>query len=131
MFRRTILCLLLLAGANLSLAQSAPGKFRITGKTVNAVNGQLLASTEVTIRKAEHLDSILQKMLTAADGKFSFAGLEPGKYLLGGQRIGYSRQGFEQHGAFVSAVVVGPGLASENLIFRLRPDGGIAGTVVD
>jgi hypothetical protein len=131
MFRRTVLFLLLLAGANLSPAQAAPSQLRISGKTVNAVNGQLLAGAVISITKAEQPNSILQKMLTADDGKFSFAGLEPGKYVLAGERTGFSRQGFEQHGAFLSAVVVGRGLVSENLIFRLRPDGRIAGTIVD
>jgi hypothetical protein len=131
MFRRTALCLLLLACASWSLGQAAPGGFRISGKAVNAVNGQVLAGTEVSISKAEQPNSAVQKMLTANDGKFSFAGLEPGKYVLAAERTGYSRQGFEQHGAFLSAVVVGRGLVSENLIFRLRPDGRIAGTIVD
>ncbi len=131
MFRRTVLFFVLVASANLSSAQAAPGRFRISGKTVNAVNGQLLAGTEVSISKAEQPNSILQKMLTADDGKFSFAGLEPGKYVLAGERNGFSRQGFEQHGVFLSAVVVGQGLVSENLTFRLRPDGRIVGTIVD
>jgi hypothetical protein len=131
MFRRTILFLLLLAGAGRLPAQNLPGKFRISGKAVNAVTGQALPGTEVSISKAEQLDTVLQKMLTTDDGAFSFAGLEPGKYLLSGQRTGFSRQGFEQHGAYVSAVVVGPGLASENLVFRLRPDGRIVGAIVE
>ncbi|MGA8502356.1 MAG: carboxypeptidase-like regulatory domain-containing protein [Candidatus Sulfotelmatobacter sp.] len=131
MLRRTILFFLFLAGTYQLPAQNQPGKFRISGKTVNAVTGQVLAGAEVSIIKAEQLDSVLQKMLTTDDGSFSFAGLEPGKYLLVGRRNGFSRQSYEQHGIFTSAVVVGPGLISENLVFRLRPDGRIVGRVVD
>lgn len=131
MLRRTILFFLLLAGACQLPAQNLPGKFRISGKTVNAVTGQVLAGAEVSISKAEQLDSVLQRMLTNDDGSFSLAGLEPGKYLLVGQRNGFSRQSYDQHGPFSSAVVVGPGLISENLVFRLRPDGRIVGKVVD
>jgi protocatechuate 3,4-dioxygenase beta subunit len=131
MFRRTILFFLVLAGACQLSAQNLPGKYRIGGKTVNAVTGQVLAGAEVSIIKAEQLDSILQKMLTNDDGSFSFAGLAPGKYLLIGRRNGFSQQSYEQHGIFSSAVVVGPGLVSENLVFRLRPDGRIVGRVVD
>jgi hypothetical protein len=131
MLRRTILFFLVLAGACQLPAQNLPGKFRISGKTVNAVTGRVLAGAEVSISKAEQLDSVLQKMLTTDDGAFSFAGLEPGKYLLVGQRNGFSQQSYEQHGAFSSAVVVGPGLVSESLVFRLRPDGRIVGKVVD
>jgi protocatechuate 3,4-dioxygenase beta subunit len=131
MLRRTILFFLVLAGACQSPAQNLPGKFRISGKTVNAVTGQVLAGAEVSISKAEQLDSVLQKMLTTDEGGFSFAGLEPGKYLLVGQRNGFSRQSYEQHGAFSSAVVVGPDIVSKSLVFRLRPDGRIVGKVVD
>jgi len=131
MLRRTILFLLVLAGACQLPAQNPAGKFRISGKTVNAVTGQVLAGAEVSIAKAEQLDAVLQKMLTNDDGSFSFAGLEPGKYLLVGQGNGFSRQSYEQHGIYSSAVVVGSGLISENLVFRLRPDGRIVGRVVD
>jgi len=131
MLRRTIVFFLALAGACQLPAQNLPAKFRISGKTVNDVTGQVLAGTEVSISKAEQPDSVLQKMLTNDDGSFSFAGIEPGKYLLVGQRNSFSRQSYQQHGAFSSAVVAGPGLVSENLIFRLRPDGRIVGKVVD
>jgi hypothetical protein len=79
MLRRTILFFLLLAGACQLPAQNLSGKFRISGKTVNAVSGQVLAGAEVSISKAEQLDSVLQKMLTNDDGSFSFEVLEPGK----------------------------------------------------
>jgi hypothetical protein len=131
MIHRTILFFLLLAGVCQLPAQNQPGKFRVSGKTVNAVTGQGLAGAEVSISKAEQPDSVPQKMLTNDDGSFSFASLEPGKYLLVGQRNDFSRQSYEQHGAFSSAVVVGTGLISESLIFRLRPDGRIVGKVVD
>jgi hypothetical protein len=131
MLRRTILFFLILTGACQLPAQTLPGKFHISGKAVNAVTGQALAGAEVSIVQTEHLDSVLQKMLTSDDGSFFFAGLEPGKYLLIGRRNGFSQQSYEQHSIFSSAVVVGPGLVSENLVFRLRPDGRIVGRVVD
>jgi protocatechuate 3,4-dioxygenase beta subunit len=131
MLGRTILFFLVVFGASQLPAQSLHGKYTISGKAVNAVNGQVLAGAEVSISKAEHLEAVLQKMLTTDDGAFSFAGLEPGKYLLIGQTNGFSQQAYEQHGGFSSAIVVGTGLISENLIFRLRPDGRIVGKVVD
>ncbi|MFZ0418168.1 MAG: carboxypeptidase regulatory-like domain-containing protein [Candidatus Sulfotelmatobacter sp.] len=132
MLRRIMLhiLLVLVAAAQLS-AQIAPTNFRISGKAVNAVNGEPLAHTEVSIAKAEQFDVTLQRVLTADDGAFSFTGLEPGKYLLIGQRNGFTKQGYEQHGIYVSAVAVGRGLISENLVFRLRPDAWIAGTIID
>lgn len=70
-------------------------------------------------------------MLTTEDGLFSFAGLEPGKYSLAGQKNGFRKQGYEQHGMYGSAVAVGQGVVSENLLFRLRPDAWIEDTIID
>jgi hypothetical protein len=123
--------LLILAIAIRMSAQIAPANFRISGKTVNAVTGQPLGHAEVSIAKAEQLDVTLQRVLTADDGVFSFTGLEPGKYLLAGQRNGFRKQGYEQHGIYASAVAVGQGLVSENLVFRLRSDAWITGTIID
>src|SRR5208337_3989250 len=40
-------------------------------------------------------------------------------------------QSFEQHGAYSSAIAVGPDLDSEHLVFRLQPDASIEGQVID
>jgi hypothetical protein len=132
MLRRTILpVLLLLAAVAQASAQATPANFRMSGKTVNGVTGQPLAHAEVSIAKAAQLDVTLQRVLTGDDGGFTFTGLEPGKYLLVGQRNGFRKQGYEQHGIYVCAVAVGHGIISENLVFRLRPDAWIAGTILD
>jgi len=128
---RNFLLLLALTVAQLS-AQSAPApKFRIGGKAVDAVTGQPLAGTEITIGKAEQADALPQRMLTADDGSFGFVVNDPGKYVLAGQRTGFRRQGYEQHGMYLSAVVVGHGVNSENIVFRLRPDARIVGSIVE
>src|SRR5260370_3932275 len=57
--------------------------------------------------------------------------MPPGKYLLVGQRNGFRKQGYEQHGVYVSAVAGGQGLTSDNLVLRLRPDAWITGTIID
>jgi len=112
-------------------AQNAPGKFRVSGKVVNAVNGHPLAGAEVWFGKAEDFEASEQKLLTGDDGAFAFAVSEPGKYLISGQANGFRRQGFEQHGMYVSAIVVGAELNTANLVFRLRPDGRLTGVVED
>jgi prealbumin domain-containing protein len=132
MVRRIILSVLLVIGITVRpFAQTAPSNLRIGGKTVNAVTGQPLAQAEASIAKAEQSDVTLQRVLTTEDGVFSFAGLEPGKYLLVGQKNGFRKQGYEQHGMYASAVAVGQGIVSENLLFRLRPDAWIEGTIID
>jgi len=129
--RRIILPTLLVLSIAAQLSAQTPTQFRISGKAVNSLTGQALAGVEVSIGKAEQFDSTVQKLLTGDDGEFAFTAPEPGKYMLVGQRNGFRRQGYEQHGGFFSAVVVGPGLASENLVFRLRTDAHIVGTIVD
>jgi len=112
-------------------AQNAPAKFRVSGKVVNAVNGHPLAGAELWFGKAEDFESTEQKLLTGDDGIFGFAVTEAGKYLITGQANGFRRQGFEQHGMYVSAIVVGAELNTENIVFRLRPDGRLMGVVED
>ena len=132
MLRRSLFTFaLVLAVAMQVYPQSAKAKYRVSGKMVNAVNGHPLAGAEVRFGKGEDFEATQQRLLTADDGAFSFAVSEPGKYLINGQAIGFHRQGFEQHGMYVSAIVVGAGLNTENMVFRLRPDGRVMGVVED
>ena len=129
--RRRFLTALLLTVATHLYAQSAPLKFRVAGKVVNAVNGHPLASAEVWLGKAEDFEATEQKLLTGDDGAFAFTVSAPGKYLLNGQANGFRRQGFEQHGMYVSAIVVQRSLPTDNIVFRLRRDGRLTGVVED
>jgi len=126
------LLLVLAVVAQLS-AQATPAKLWISGKTVNSITGQVLPGVEVWLVKSGQYDPAaqIQKVLTGDDGAFTFTGLETGKYDIVGQRNGYRRQGYEQHGMYDSAVVVGPGIDSEHVVFRLRPDARIVGTILD
>jgi hypothetical protein len=122
---------LLLAVSTYLCAQQGPRKFHVSGKVVNAVNGHALAGAEVWFGKAENFDATQQKLLSTDDGGFTFLVAEPGKYLLVGQANGFRRQGFDQHGMYVSAVVVGAGLDTDNVVFRLRPDARVLGVIED
>jgi hypothetical protein len=111
-------------------AQRAQSGFRIAGTVVSAIGGQTLAQVEVTIFDTQR-PAPPEIMVTGADGRFHFENLAKGKYLLAGKRRGYSQQSFDEHFQYSTAIAVGPGLDSENLVFRLRPDAEIAGFVVD
>lgn len=127
-FRRIALIVLLachLWGQNSAL------KFRVSGKVVNAVNGQPIANAEVWLGNADKFETTQQKLLTGDDGTFGFAVANPGKYTISGQANGFRRQGFEQHGMYSSAIVVKAGLNTENIVFRLRPDARLMGIVED
>jgi hypothetical protein len=129
--RRLLPFLLVFVAATHLCAQNAPAKFRVSGKVVNAVNGHPLAGAEIWFGKAENFEATQQKLLTGDDGAFAFPVTESGKYLLGGQANGFRRQGFEQHGMYVSAIVVRTGLDTDHVVFRMRPDARVLGAIED
>lgn len=136
MLRRVFILHVLLATSAAVWAQNAASGFVISGKTVNAITGQTLAGTEVLLYKTNpadiyDIDPAPQRILTGENGVFTFHVPDAGKYALAGQRTGFQRQGYEQHGFYFSAAVAGPGIDSEHLVFRLSPDCRISGTVVD
>jgi hypothetical protein len=102
-------------------------RFPIAGIVVDAVTGAPIAHADLSISaKDEEL-----KITAGEDGRFRFAGLEVGKYLLSAEARGYVREAFDQHGVFSTAIAVGPGLDSEHLLFRLHPQAVIHGRVTD
>ena len=66
--------------------------------------------------------------MTAASASL---GYPVGKYSLTAQRRGYIEQSYEEHDQYSTAIAVGPGLNSEDLIFKLNAEGVISGTVTD
>jgi hypothetical protein len=65
------------------------------------------------------------------DGSFAFTQILAGRYVLMARRKGYIEQMFLQHEQFTTAILVGPSLNSENLVFPLAPEGVISGEVTD
>lgn len=111
-------------------AQSTRQKFAVRGRVVNALTGEALRKASVqlvpTTDRARPLHSDV-----GSDGSFEFHGLEPGKYSLVAQGPNFPQQSFEQHENFSTAIVVGPDKTSTGIIFRLRPEGSIAGRIRD
>jgi protocatechuate 3,4-dioxygenase beta subunit len=106
------------------------GNFQITGTVVDAGTNQLLSSARVVIAPITKRDAFTV-VVTGQNGSFSFSNLTPGKYSLSAQRRGYLTQGFNQHDQFASAIAVGPGMDSGNLVFRMTADASISGMVMD
>jgi hypothetical protein len=135
--RGAISLVLVLSGALPSSAQTSPPApsshsqdFRISGTVVNVVDGQPLAGVEVTISPTEPLQQALETR-TGPNGRFVFKSVSRGKYSLVGQRQGFVTQFYQQHDQYSTAIAVGPGLISENLIFAVTPDASISGLVLD
>jgi protocatechuate 3,4-dioxygenase beta subunit len=117
-------------------ASATPSAFRISGRVIDAVTGQPLASAVVAIDSSNPSNSpnspdSTRVEATAADGSFVFADLLPGKYVLSARHRGYIAQTYQQHESFTTAIAVGPGFESENLIFGLRPSASISGEIAD
>jgi Carboxypeptidase regulatory-like domain len=110
--------------------QSGPTTWRINGKVVDALSGAPLARCSVEIGPAEDRGASLS-METGNDGLFAFDGLAEGKYRLSASKRGYLTQDYEEHDDFSTAIVVGPGLNSEGLIFKVVPQAVITGVVTD
>jgi hypothetical protein len=109
---------------------TAPQKFRISGTVVSAATDQPLARMEVTISPSEHGDRA-EQVVTGADGRFRFDNVSRGKYALSAHGRGFVAQAYQQHGQFSTAIAVGPGLDSENLVFALTPEASISGSVTN
>ena len=106
--------------------------FRISGTVVDASAGTPLAKTTVFIFPSGDRSVANMKTVRAGPGgHFIFESLHPGKYILQAERRGYRQQAFEGHDNYSTAIAVGPGLQSENLLFRLRLDAAISGRVLD
>ncbi|MCU1284816.1 MAG: hypothetical protein JWO13_1166 [Acidobacteriales bacterium] len=130
---RLLLCvpfLSLALFAQQTTPQPSETNFQISGIVVNAIRGEALPHTKVTIAASFGRNQVYT-MTTGGDGKFLFANLAPGKYSLGAQRQGFYDQGFQQHEAYTTAIAVGPGKQSDNIVFPVKPESAIYGRIVD
>ena len=117
-------------------APATPSTFRIRGRVIDAITGQPLARASVALNPSNSLNNPNSPdsgrvEVTDAEGVFAFAGVPPGKYVLSARRRGYIDQMYQQHESFTTAIIVGPGCESENLIFGLRAGASISGDLVD
>jgi hypothetical protein len=108
---------------------AAAGTFRITGRVVNSMTNTPVAGAYVVINAASANAS--RTVRAGTDGSFVFTQIPAGRYVLMARRKGYVEQMYLQHQQFTTAILVGPNLNSENLVFPLAPEGVISGEVTD
>lgn len=89
------------------------------------VRNALVTITEVSAR------SLNFSFLTGEDGRFAFKNLPAAKFSLSAERRNAFPELFHQTEDYSTAIVTGPGLNSENILFPLAPAGSISGTVRD
>ncbi len=122
-----ILCVLCASAVN---AQS----FHVTGTIVDARTNAPLAKTQVGLTVSgpqTNGQGSSRIVVTGTDGRFRFDSLPPGKYNLNADHRGYPIQALDQHEGYNTAVIVGPNLDTDNILFRLRPAAVIAGHITD
>jgi len=126
-----LLGLLGLRGATQQPARppSSPENLGIAGTVVDAQNGKPLVHTRVGITPVNGGNK--RTAVTGADGHFLFQGLARGKYVLVAEKAGYPPQTFEGHESYYTSIAAGPGLNSEELVFRLQPESSISGTITN
>lgn len=107
-------------------------EFRISGIVQDGVSGVPLEGTEVSISPSESpVQDAVAPVVTSAEGHFVFEHVTAGKYVLSAKRRGYASQNYDGHDGFTTAIVVGPQLDSQNLVFRIVPEAAITGQVID
>jgi protocatechuate 3,4-dioxygenase beta subunit len=111
-------------------AQQGVGTYRISGRVVDAQGGTPLARCVMEVVDVKHGFGV-RTVLTGEDGRFLFEGVSPSKYRLSASKHGFVTESYEQHDNFSTAIAVGPGLVSEDLVFRLTPGAILSGTVTD
>jgi len=109
---------------------SARSNYKIAGVVVHAFSGEPIAGAEISIMP-NSTGQLLQTVVSGEDGRFTFENLSPGKYILGAARRGFGSQNYDQHQSFSTAIAVGQGKKSDEIIFRMTPSGTITGTVSD
>lgn len=127
MIPRILLAVLFLLRPVTAAAQSPASEYSIAGTVVDSATANPIPRAELALFiKSDDATTTADSL-----GRFVFDHLEPGKYQLYARATGYSSQGLNQHGSFFTGVVVGNGLDSRHIVFRLHPQAVIFGTVTD
>jgi len=122
----------LLAAAAVPLAAQQK-TWPVAGVVVNSVTGDPVKGARMTLRPEDPPGTPLYASTDDA-GRFSFSAVPQGKLALLGEHSGFPQQSLSQpagSSGFGVAIITGPGLDMEHLIFRLIPGAAISGRVVD
>jgi hypothetical protein len=124
---------------------SAP-KGSLEGQVVNAKTGAPLKKTSIRLTMVMNGNAagpagpatapprpVVRTGDTDDQGRFSFAGLDGGKYRLAAERQGFLRQNYgeRKYSGGGTPVLVGDGQNVKGILFRLNPQAVITGKVLD
>ncbi|HEY6971020.1 MAG TPA: carboxypeptidase regulatory-like domain-containing protein [Candidatus Angelobacter sp.] len=127
---KRFLCAAILVVSLAAQQPEAGGPIQISGKVVDIVTGEPLSGASIGLGPAGTWRAAVT-IMSADDGSFVFPNVAPGRYSLIAGHRGYLTELFDQHDGYSSAIVAGPGLDTSDLVFRLRPESSISGTISD
>lgn len=104
--------------------------FKIAGTVVNAVTGAPIDGARVALVDNKKGTNVAQ-VWSVVNGHFEFTDLPAEKIGLLGGKLGYLTSAYNEHEGYSTAIVTGPGFATDHLLFRLTPVAVISGHVID
>ena len=128
------------APANTNPVQPESQLAALEGKVIDASTGQPVRKANLTLMKMQSTGMTAagppqsHAVATDPEGRFSFAGVEPGRYMLSAEKTGYVRQQYgSRSGQFGSGtnLTLDAGRKISNLEFKLMPQAVISGKVLD
>ncbi len=126
--RRSALCLALVLGIHAASAQTA--SYRIAGTVVGETNGQPIQRATVHLLNESDRKQV-QSTASDEDGRFAFAGVPAGNFILQGSAPGYLQTNYDEHDSFTTGIITGMGADTESLVLKLHPQGSLTGTILD
>ncbi|HTS64349.1 MAG TPA: carboxypeptidase-like regulatory domain-containing protein [Candidatus Acidoferrales bacterium] len=139
------LTLVLCAGAFGQAQPPAPPKGSIEGQVVNAKTGTPLKKAGIRLAPVPAPNPNpnpgagpvqrppIRSIDTDEQGRFSFAGLDSGKYRLSAERQGFLRQNYgeRKYSGGGTPILVGDGQTVKGILLRMNPQAVITGKVLD
>ncbi len=113
----------------LALLCEAQDIYTIAGHVVRHTDRQPLQGVRVSISMAKETSREVS-VISGENGEFAFQGIPAGKYHLQATAHGMTHS-YLQSDQYSTAVVAGPNLDTEHIVFPLEQPGSIAGKVVD
>lgn len=102
----------------------------VAGRVLSSVDKHALARATVTLREQAGRRPVAS-VRTDAEGRYAFAPQAAGKYNLQASAPGYLGSSYLEHEGLSTAIVLGAGLKTDDLVLQLTPSAVINGRVVD
>ncbi len=108
-------------------------KCSIEGTVVNALTGEPLKKAQLHLRAIGQQDGVSYGTTTDAAGHFLMDDVDPGRYSLSADRNGFVTQSYSPQGNTKrsTTLTLANGQKLKELVFKLTPQGVIAGRILD